>query len=140
VITRLGPRVRSARWVGVLAFALLAFGSAVAAQPPRPDSAAKAAARDLPLTAEQRQAFAGTYAVAMPQGGETTLRIFEEGGVLKARPGDQGEARRLLYQGENVFRAEGMAEFTFTFVLEAGRAVRFTARRPDGVMQGTRVP
>ena len=92
------------------------------------------------LTAAQRQAFVGTYAVTLPFGEPRSLRIFEENGVLMAKPEDQPEAKRLLYQGDNVFRPEGIPDFVFTFVLEGGRATKFTVRRPDGVMQGIRIP
>jgi hypothetical protein len=94
--------------------------------------------KDLPLTAAERQAFVGSYSVTLPFGEQTALRIFEDNGVLKGQPEDQ-EARRLLYQGDNVFQPEGTPDFVFTFVLEGGRATKFTVRRPDGVMHGIRV-
>ena len=120
---------------------LLALGlpARAASQAQARDTAASSApVKDLPLTAAQRQAFVGSYSVTLPFGEPTSLRIFEENGVLKGQPEDQ-EARRFLYQGDNVFRPEG-ADFILTFVVDGGRATKFTARRPDGVMEGVRVP
>ena len=97
--------------------------------------------KDLPLTAAQRQAFVGRYSVTLPFGELRSVRIFEENGVLKAQDDDEDKGPgRLLYQGDNVFRPEGIPGFTITFVLESGRAAKFTGRRPDGVMEGVRVP
>jgi hypothetical protein len=111
-------------------------------QTPSRDTATTAAApvKDLPLTAAERQAFVGVYRVALPHGEERTLRIVEENGVLKAYPSDAPSPARLLYQGANVFRPEGVADFVFTFVVENGRATKFTVRREDGVMEGVRLP
>jgi hypothetical protein len=103
-------------------------------------TSANSVVRDLPLTAAQRQSFVGSYAVTMPSGEETVLRVVEEQGVLKATPENQGETRRLLYQGENVFQAEGVPNFILRFELEAGRATKFTVRKDDGLIKGVRVP
>jgi hypothetical protein len=128
----------------VVTFLLALFVPAPAAgqAPSRDTTAAAAPVKDLPLTAAQRQAFVGTYSVTLPFGEQTSLRIFEENGALKGQPENDPnsqEGRRLLYQGDNVFRPEG-ADFVLTFVLENGRATKFTARREDGVMEGTRIP
>jgi hypothetical protein len=99
--------------------------------------------KDLPLTAAQRHAFVGRYAGTLPFGEERSVRIVEENGVLKAHP-DDAEANspgaRLLYQGDNVFRPEGVPGFAMVFVLEHGRATRIIICRRDGVMQAVRVP
>jgi hypothetical protein len=96
--------------------------------------------KDLPLTAAQRESFVGTYSVTLPRGGENDLlRIFDEQGALKAQSMHDKETRRLLYQGDAVFRPEGIPDFVITFVLEGGRATKFTARRPEGVMEGVRI-
>lgn len=70
-------------------------------------------------------------------GGGSVVRIFEENGVLKAL--SEGETRRLRYQGNAVFRPEGLPDFVLTFVIEGDRATRFTGRRPEGVMEGVRI-
>jgi hypothetical protein len=121
---------------------LLALGlpARAASQAQARDTARTSApVKDLPLTAAQRQAFVGSYSVTLPFGEPTSLRIFEENGVLKGEPENQ-EARRMLYQGDNVFRPEGVPNFVLTFVVEGGRATKFTGLKPDGVIEGIRVP
>lgn len=123
----------------VLVFVFGASARATAQQ--RGDSTQAAdTVKDLPLTAAQRQSFVGSYSVTLPLGGENDLlRIFDENGVLKAQSMHDKETRRLLYQGDDVFRPEGIPDFLITFVLEGGRATKFTARRPGGVMEGVRL-
>ncbi len=113
---------------------LLVFGlsAPAAAAQAKPGDTVK----DLPLTAAERQSFVGSYSVTLPLGGGSVVRIFEEDGVLKAL--SDGETHRLLYQGNGVFRPDGLADFVLTFVIEGGRATRFTGRKPDGVMEGVR--
>lgn len=123
----------------VLLIALLLPGRA-AAQAATRDTASAATVKDLPLAAEERRAYVGSYAVTLPYGEAMgTARVFEEGGVLRLQP-PGGEAVRLLYQGANAFVPEGMRSFVFVFELRDGRAARFTVRREDGVMTGLRVP
>jgi hypothetical protein len=128
---------------------LLAVGlpaRATGQEPPRDTTGASARVKDLPLTAAQRQAFVGTYSLKatsgspLPPDASMSFRVVEENGVLMGKPGDQEAARRLLYQGDNVFRPEGVPDFILTFVIENGRATKFTARKEDGVMVGVRVP
>lgn len=94
-------------------------------------------AKDLPLTAAQRQSFVGSYSVMLPMGGQDVLRIFEENGILKAQSSHENRTGRLLYQGDGAFRPEG-SDFVITFVIEAGRATSFRGLREDGVIKGTR--
>jgi hypothetical protein len=131
--------MRAAR-VGTPIVLILLFGLFVraSAQQRRDTTQAADTVRDLPLTAAQRQSFVGSYSVTLPLGGGSVVRIFEENGVLKAL--SDGETRRLLYQGDAVFRPEGLPDFVLTFVIEGGRATRFTGRRQDGVMEGVRIP
>ncbi len=117
---------------------VLPAGAAAQARPG--DTTHKGPSRDLPLTAAQRQAFVGSYAVTLPYGEPRSLRIFEENGTLKAQTEEDPGSRRLLYQGDNIFHPEGMPQFAFAFVLEGGRATSFTVQREDGVMKGTRIP
>jgi len=111
-----------------------------AAQQHRDTTQAADTVKDLPLTAAQRQSFVGSYSVTLPLGGENDLlRIFDENGVLKAQSLHDKETRRLLYQGDAIFRPEGIPDFVITFVLEGGRATKFTARKPEGAMEGVRI-
>jgi hypothetical protein len=127
--------------VATLLLVLFVPARAAGQAPSRDTTAAAAPVKDLPLTAAERQVFVGKYSTTLPHGEQTTLRVFEENGQLKGEPENQpGQALRLLYQGDNVFRPEGLADFVLTFVVENGRATRLTVRRPDGVMEGTRVP
>jgi hypothetical protein len=124
-----------------LLLALFVPARAAGQAPSRDTTAAAAPAKDLPLTAAERQVFVGKYAATLPHGEQTTLRVFEENGQLKGEPENQpGTALRLLYQGDNVFWPDGVQNFVLTFVVENGRATRLTVRREDGVMEGTRVP
>ncbi|HWE42441.1 MAG TPA: hypothetical protein VG432_08045 [Gemmatimonadaceae bacterium] len=121
---------------------LLALGlpaSASAQTQPRDTTASSPLVREIPLTPAQRQAYAGIYAVTLPQGEQTTLDVYEENGVLKAHPANQDESRILVYRGDNEFLAGGDPDFVLIFVMENGRATKFTVRRGDGVIQGRRL-
>jgi hypothetical protein len=134
-------RIRGLSNLIPVVFALaLVFPAGAAAQTQPGDPTHKGTPKDLPLTAAQRQAFVGSYAVTLPYGEPRSLRIFEENGMLKAQTEEDPGSRRLLYQGDNIFHPEGMPQFAFTFVLEGGRATSFTVQREDGVMKGTRIP
>ncbi len=133
------PRKPSTFTAASIALALVFGVSAPAAAQAKPGDTTRTAdaAKDLPLTAAQRQSFVGSYSVTLPLGGGSVVRIFEENGVLKAF--SEGETHRLVYQGDAVFRPEGVPDFVLTFVIEGGRATRFTGRKPDGVMEGVRI-
>jgi hypothetical protein len=121
---------------------LLGFGlpTGVSAQVQGQDRACNcAAAKDLSLTAEQRQAYIGTYSTELPAGERVTVRIFEEKGALRLRSSDADESRRLVYQGDNVFLAENTPGFMFTFVVVNNRATTFTMHREDGDLTAVRV-
>jgi hypothetical protein len=129
--------------VAAAVFALLlavVFPAGAAAQVQAGDTTHKGTSKDLPLTAAQRQAFVGSYAVTLPYGERRSFRIFEENGTLKAQTDEDPGSRRLLYQGDNIFHPAGMPHFAFTFVLQGGLATSFTVQREDGVMKGTRIP
>jgi hypothetical protein len=104
--------------------------------PPKSPQAADTT-RDFPLTAAERESFVGIYSVTLPMGGQDTLRIFDENGVLKAHGSHENKTGRLFYQGSGSFRAEG-SNFLITFVFDGARASGFTGRREDGVVKGTR--
>ena len=125
-------------YLAALAVAL-AFAAPAAAQQPAPAPAPAAPEmKDLPLTPEQRQGYVGSYSVATPDGA-MTFRIYEQTGALFGAPGDD-EPKRLLYQGENLFRPEGMPEFSLTFTMEGARAAKFVVKSPERTLEGVRVP
>lgn len=131
------PRRRAAAYVCLFAVGLPA---SISAQTQSHDtSAASIAVKDLPLTAAQRPAYVGVYIVRLPQGEQTTVNVYEQNGVLNLLPGNQDESRKLVYQGDNVFLAGGDPSFALVFVVENGRATRFTVHRADGVIEGVRV-
>ena len=98
------------------------------------------AAKDLPLTAEQRQVYVGTYTTELPNGVKGTIRIFEELGALRLRPSDEDDARRLLYQGNHTFMAEKTPDFVLKFTVVNNKAMTFKVRKEDGEITGARVP
>ena len=112
-----------------------------AAPPAAPAAPAADAPKDLPLTAEQRQAYVGTYEATLPDGQKVNLRVFEENGVLRGLPSnrDAADSRRLLYQGDNVFQPEGMPRFVMTFTVADGKATKFTFTREGQVFDAVRV-
>ena len=122
-------------YLAALAIAL-AFAAPAAAQDAT--AAAAPAMKDLPLTAEQRQGYIGSYAAATPDG-RMAFRIYEEAGVLKGQP-EGNEPKRLFYQGENVFHPEGMPEFKVTFTMDGAKAAKFVATTPEGPIEAVRVP
>ena len=76
--------------------------------------------------------------VRMPGGENTWVDVSEQDGQLKAQPEGMA-AVRILYQGDNRFRPEGIPDFEFRFEVANGRATRFTVQKEDGLMVGTRV-
>ena len=123
-------------------FCLLALSLPVgvsAQAQPHDTTASSPLMREVPLTPAQRQAYVGLYAVSLPQGEQTTLDVYEENGVLKAHPDNQNESRILVYRGDNAFLAGGDPDFVLVFVIENGRATKFSVRRADGVIEGVRV-
>ena len=122
----------------LLAFSLHACAAAhgQVQDTPRADAALK----DRPLTAAQRQSYVGSYTANMPQGGQVSVRVFEENGVLKMWVADPNEARRLLHQGDNVFVLENTPDFVLTFVMQGGRATGFNVRKEDGTIVALRNP
>ncbi|HVK06392.1 MAG TPA: serine hydrolase domain-containing protein, partial [Armatimonadaceae bacterium] len=94
--------------------------------------------RDLPLTAEDVARYAGAYAV--PSGAKTLeLRVFGDGGQLKARVGE-GAATRLRYQGGHRFVQGESGDVSLAFTVENGRAERVTVDLRGQVLRGRRKP
>lgn len=136
-------RTRAAIRLACAAAALaLAAPMRLAAQTQTPaPAAATETVKDLPLTAEQRQAYVGTYEASGPDGQKVSMRVFEENGALRGLPSnrDASQSRRLLYQGDNVFQPEGMSSFVMTFTLADGKATKFSFTREGAVYDAVRV-
>jgi hypothetical protein len=139
----MNARTRAALCLACAAAALaLAAPTRLAAQAQTPaPAAATETVKDLPLTAEQRQACVGTYEATGPDGQKVSMRVFEENGVLRGLPSnrDQSESRRLLYQGDNVFQPEGMPRFVMTFTIADGKATKFSFGREGQTFDALRV-
>ena len=104
-----------------------------------PAASESAAVKDLPLVAAERLGFVGRYALAIPGSGQPprVLRIFDEQGALMGQV-NGNDAMRMLYQGNNVFRAEADPA-VITFTVEGRRATRVAVTLPEGAMEGTRI-
>jgi hypothetical protein len=124
VLTRSLPRLLPL--AAILALAPCLPGRAAAQEP----ATAPAAPKEVPLTAEQRVAFVGSYTVTGPDGDTMPFRIYEESGALMAQP-DQEEPAKLIHVGDNVFVPEGHTEFRLTFQVENGKVKSFSAKRGD---------
>jgi CubicO group peptidase (beta-lactamase class C family) len=92
--------------------------------------------RDLPLRAEDIARYEGAYTL---QSGARTfeLRVFGEGGQLKAQVGE-GSVIRLRYQGDQRFVADGDDDIALTFAVENGRAQSVTVDRRGQVTRAKR--
>ena len=104
-----------------------------------PAGAEASAPKDLPLTAAERQQFVGTYLISMPggEGRSMPFRVYEEKGALYGQP-QGGEAKRILYQGQNQFRPEREGGAVLTFTVQDGKATRFSVNTPQGVLKAVR--
>ncbi len=98
-----------------------------------------APARDLPLSADERARYVGTYALALPNGARLPIRIFEEDGQLMAQAQGQG-AFRLLAQGDHVFAPSFDPSARLTFTVAEGRATRLALVQNGVRSEGDRVP
>ena len=95
--------------------------------------------KDRPLSAAERQIYAGTYRTELPGGVSVSLRIFDEGGSLKLWASEPDESRRMLYQGDNTFLVENTPGFVLSFDVLHDVAMKFTVRKPEGDLVAFRV-
>ncbi len=95
-------------------------------------------ARDLPLTPAEIARCAGMYAVTVGQR-TLNLRVFEEGGQLKARV-EAGNPLRLRHQGGYRFIGGDRDEIVLAFAPENARAERVTVNLRGQEYSGTRKP
>lgn len=105
---------------------------------PAPAVVAENAAIDLPLTAEQKAAYVGTYEFQVGERMQE-VRIFIQDGQLMSQP--QGQSvRQLLHQGNHAFRPAAALEIHLQFTLENGRAETVTLSNGDRTFNGRRKP
>lgn len=88
---------------------------------------------DLPLTAEERAQYVGSYDL-----GPIQIRVFEDGERLVVQPSGQ-TAARLLFQGDGVFRANVAGEVRFEFSVANGRATGLTLYQGGQQLDGPRI-
>jgi D-alanyl-D-alanine carboxypeptidase len=93
--------------------------------------------RDLPVTAEQRARYAGTYRMMLPNGQALELRIFERDGKLLSQATGQGEFA-LLYQGDDSFAPTFDPAVRLNFA-PGSPSPRVTLRQGAATMVGERV-
>jgi hypothetical protein len=97
-----------------------------------------AAARDLSLTATERQRYVGTYASELPGGVRITLRVYEENGALQLWVSEPDMSMRLFHQGDNVFLLEN-APFVLTFYVANDVAMKIKVHKPEGDLMAVRI-
>lgn len=88
--------------------------------------------RDLPLSAEQRTPYVGSYDL-----GPIEVRVFEDGGRLMLQPSGQ-TAARLLYQGADVFLADVSDGVRVEFTVQEGRATQLALHQGSRPLVGRR--
>jgi len=94
--------------------------------------------KELPLTAEERARYVGTYDQTRPDGTKRRIRILEENGQLMFRV-DSARVGRLLSQGSHVFAIAAPIGGRITFDVVNGAATGFVTLggRP---LEAVRVP
>lgn len=96
--------------------------------------------KDLPLSAEERSRYVGTYALALPNGGTLELRVFEEGEKLTAQAVGPGQGPfQLMAQGNHVFTATFDPTVRLTFTVDGARATKVVLLQGGGSLAGARV-
>ena len=88
---------------------------------------------NLPLTAEDRAQYVGTYDL-----GPIQLRVFEDGERLLLQPSGQATVL-LLFQGDGVFLADVGRPARFEFRVEEGRATGLTLYQGSQELEAHRI-
>jgi hypothetical protein len=102
-------------------------------------AAADTAMKDLPFSAAERAAYAGTYSGETPEGRKMTLVIAEQNGTLIGTM-NGAESTRLLSQGKNVFRPEQFPDVTVSVTVQGDHATKLTMTQHGRTMEMPRVP
>jgi D-alanyl-D-alanine carboxypeptidase len=100
--------------------------------------APRARPRDLPLTAQERARYLGTYTLKLPNGNTLALRVFEQDGLLLSQATNQPTIR-LYSQGNHAFSVDFDPNARLTFTVEGDRATRLTLLQGGASMVGERV-
>jgi CubicO group peptidase (beta-lactamase class C family) len=91
------------------------------------------------LSAADRDAIVGSYALQVPGGQQLSITFFLEGTRLMGQA--QGQpANELKYLGNYSFGVAFDPELRFTFTIVAGKATKVTLLQGGGTFEGPRVP
>ena len=91
------------------------------------------------LSAADRDAIVGSYALQLPGGQQLSITFFLEGTRLMGQA--QGQpANELKYLGNYSFGVAFDPELRFTFTIVAGKATKVTLLQGGGTFEGPRVP
>ncbi|MBC8089700.1 MAG: beta-lactamase family protein [Phycisphaerae bacterium] len=102
-----------------------------------PAGAAPAAAPT--LSAADRDAIVGNYALQLPGGQVLPIKFFVDGARVMAQATGQ-PANEIRYLGNYVFGAAFDPALRFTFFMTDGKATRVTLLQGGGTIEGARVP
>ena len=127
--------------LAVIAAAALAMGATDAASAQQQTAAPAAASAAAPaLTPEQRQLYAGSYTVSMPDGQKMVLHIHDRNGQLFGQAeGDEDESR-LVNLGRQRLQLEETPEYILTFTVVNGKAAKFNVTLNGANVEGVRNP
>jgi D-alanyl-D-alanine carboxypeptidase len=91
------------------------------------------------LTEADRQRYVGSYRLATPDGGTMDVRVWSEGGQLRAHPAGQGQLT-LVPQGDHAFLDSSNPNIAIRFTLEGARAAKLTVTQGGRTMEAPRIP
>lgn len=97
------------------------------------------AVRDLPLSADERARYVGTYVLHLPNGQELPTRVFENDGALWVQAEGQ-ETSALRYQGDGEFVVAADTGVRFVFDRSASPAPSFRLTQGGMTLTATRRP
>jgi hypothetical protein len=97
------------------------------------------AAPEVPLAADARAKYEGTYHIALPTGATLPMRVFADGAGLSLEP--QGQPKMALrFLGNDTFGAAFDPRFRFRIVFENGVATKAVMQEGELTMEGPRKP
>lgn len=112
----------------------VAYGEAPVAKKPPPARTEVAS-----LSAADRDAIVGSYALQLPGGQTLPIRFFLDGERLMAQAQGQ-DANEVKYLGNYQFGVAFDPALRFTFTMDAGKATKVTLLQNGATVEGPRVP
>lgn len=127
--------------LALIAAAALALGTADAASAQQQTAApAGASAAALALTPEQRQLYAGSYTVSMPDGQKMVLHIHDRDGQLFGEREGDPDQTRLVNLGGHRLQVEETPDMILTFTVADGKAAKFNITVDGANLEAVRNP